>query len=338
MPESGRVLVYDDDHYYMGGVLAELLAKRGLRVTLVTPANLVSEWSVNTLEQRRIQAGLIRLNVEIITAHGLSAIASDAATLDCAFTGKTRDIGCDAVVLVTSRLPNDALWRELKARESEWEPAGIRRIERIGNACSPAPIAWATYARSPLRPGDRYRTTGGHPALPPRNHGTCPDPRRPLSDTRFDTANLHADASTHRSKPTGLTSPTLPDEGTGAGQPQTSSRCKASATFRTISPCLELPLGQFASRAARREPCPKTRVGLCRTSAAPANCLSHNSSRQMSDHTVGKHAADVFSRLIVAPKPSRHDRAALPRPKAPSWFCPMPLTSRRQPLRGNKGT
>ncbi len=146
MPESGRVLVYDDDHYYMGGVLAELLAKRGLRVTLVTPANLVSEWSVNTLEQQRIQAGLIRLNVEIITAHGLSAIASDAATLDCAFTGKTRDIGCNAVVLVTSRLPNDALWRELKARESEWEPAGIRRIERIGDACSPAPIAWATYA------------------------------------------------------------------------------------------------------------------------------------------------------------------------------------------------
>ena len=146
VPESGHVVVYDDDHYYMGGVLAELLAGRGLQVTLLTPANLVSEWSVNTLEQHRVQAGLIRLNVEIITAHGLSAIASGSATLDCAFTGKTRVIVCDAVVLVTARLPNDALWRELKARENEWESAGIRRIERIGDACSPAPIAWATYS------------------------------------------------------------------------------------------------------------------------------------------------------------------------------------------------
>ena len=146
VPEPGHVVVYDDDHYYMGGVLAEFLARRGLQVTLVTPANLVSEWSVNTLEQHRIQAGLIRLNVGIITAHGLNAVASDSATLDCAFTGKTRVIGCSAVVLVTARLPNDALWRDLKARETEWEPSGIRRIERIGDACAPAPIAWATYA------------------------------------------------------------------------------------------------------------------------------------------------------------------------------------------------
>ena len=42
MPRGRDVLIYDDDHYYMGGVLAELLRKHGFAVTLVTPAPLVS--------------------------------------------------------------------------------------------------------------------------------------------------------------------------------------------------------------------------------------------------------------------------------------------------------
>ena len=35
---EGPVLVYDDDHYYLGGVLAEKLRRDGLEVTLATPA------------------------------------------------------------------------------------------------------------------------------------------------------------------------------------------------------------------------------------------------------------------------------------------------------------
>ena len=35
---GGRVVIFDDDHYYMGGVLAELLVNNGCSVTLVTPA------------------------------------------------------------------------------------------------------------------------------------------------------------------------------------------------------------------------------------------------------------------------------------------------------------
>ena len=32
-----QVVIYDDDHYYMGGVLAELLRGEGYEVVLVTP-------------------------------------------------------------------------------------------------------------------------------------------------------------------------------------------------------------------------------------------------------------------------------------------------------------
>src|SRR5262249_563399 len=62
----GPVLLFDDDHFYLGGVLAERLARDGLAVTLVTPAPLVSAWTVNTLEQGRIQKQLLELGVVIL--------------------------------------------------------------------------------------------------------------------------------------------------------------------------------------------------------------------------------------------------------------------------------
>jgi dimethylamine/trimethylamine dehydrogenase len=150
IPEGGRVVVYDDDHYYMGGVLAELLVHQGCAVTLVTPSGYVSDWTNNTLEQGRIQKRLIELGVEVQTSRAVAGIAADYVTTECAYTARPEELGTDAVVLVTARTPNDVLWQTLTAREAEWQPFGIRSVRVIGDAQSPAPIAWATYA------GHRY--------------------------------------------------------------------------------------------------------------------------------------------------------------------------------------
>ena len=50
------------------------------------------------------------------------------------------------MVLVTSRLQDDGVWTDLKARAAEWADHGIRGIKVIGDAEAPGPIAWATYA------------------------------------------------------------------------------------------------------------------------------------------------------------------------------------------------
>ena len=147
---KGDVLLYDDDHYYMGGVLAELLAKHGCKVTLVTPSIRVSDWSYNTLEQAFIQKRLIELGVDIHVTRGLASIGRDHVEVACTYSGRQSQLACDAVVLVTARLPNDALYLDLKARQAEWCDAGIGGIKLIGDANAPAPIAWATYA------GHRY--------------------------------------------------------------------------------------------------------------------------------------------------------------------------------------
>jgi dimethylamine/trimethylamine dehydrogenase len=149
LPE-GEVLLYDDDHYYMGGVLAELLVKNGNKVCFVSPSIRVSDWSYNTLEQAFIQKRLIELGIDIHVTRGLMSVARDHVEVACTYSARRSQIACDAVLMVTARLPNDALYLDLKARQAAWRDAGISSVKLIGDANAPAPIAWATYA------GHRY--------------------------------------------------------------------------------------------------------------------------------------------------------------------------------------
>ena len=147
---TGHIVIFDDDHYYMGGVIAELLIQKGCSVTLVTPAAYVSEWTLNTLEQHEIHRRLAQMGVKIELNRGVTAIGKDYIETNCVFTDLAQPIGCDAVVLVTSKLENNRVYNDLKVREGEWADAGIKTVKLIGDANAPGPIAWATYA------GHRY--------------------------------------------------------------------------------------------------------------------------------------------------------------------------------------
>ncbi|WP_417809412.1 FAD-dependent oxidoreductase [Thioclava sp.] len=147
---TGEVVLFDDDHYYMGGVIAELLAKAGCKVTLVTPSAYVSEWTLNTLEQGAIHARLIEAGVKIVLNTGIAALAAHGVETECVYTATKGQIACDSVVMVASRVGDDALYQDLMARQDDWADAGIKSMKVIGDACAPGPIAWATYA------GHRY--------------------------------------------------------------------------------------------------------------------------------------------------------------------------------------
>ncbi len=78
---EGPIVVFDDDGYYMGSVIAELLVRQGHAVTYVTTAGIVSEWSGNTAEQSLVQARLIELGVAIIVSHAVAAADGNEAVL-----------------------------------------------------------------------------------------------------------------------------------------------------------------------------------------------------------------------------------------------------------------
>ena len=141
-PAGDRVVLFDDDHYYMGGVLAELLAREGRQVTLVTAEPRVSEWTTHTMEQRRIQKRLLELGVTLKTSHAVLSAEGGSLRLGCAYTGRESELPCDALVLVTARLPKDALAEEVRLVVGEGEGP---RVRLIGDAYSPGTVAAAVW-------------------------------------------------------------------------------------------------------------------------------------------------------------------------------------------------
>jgi dimethylamine/trimethylamine dehydrogenase len=142
---SGPVVLYDDDHYYMGAVLAEKLQAAGLEVTLVTPAGTVGEWSFNTEEQARTQKRLLNLGVNILTAKAVSGFDGDSAEITCVYTGKSVDQAASSIVAVTARNPYDELYRQLISDQDALADSGISRVERVGDCRAPGTIAAAVY-------------------------------------------------------------------------------------------------------------------------------------------------------------------------------------------------
>jgi dimethylamine/trimethylamine dehydrogenase len=140
---SGRVVVFDNDHFYLGGVIAERLARDGCQVVMVTPAPMVSIWTEYTLEQERIQRRLTELGVSLHTQRTLAAIHPDAVSLSCTVSGAESELACDAVVLLTDRLPNETLYQALKPKLAGQE---LKTLRVIGDAEAPNIIAQAVFA------------------------------------------------------------------------------------------------------------------------------------------------------------------------------------------------
>ena len=150
MTPVSPVVVFDDDHYYMGGALAEQFHSAGLEVILVTPAPVVSSWTVDALEQNTIQSRLVAMGVRIVTGHNLARVDADAVEVDGVYGEGTQTIACATVVMVTSRLPNDSLYHDLRTSPERLAGAGILSVRRIGDALAPGLIAAAVWS------GHRY--------------------------------------------------------------------------------------------------------------------------------------------------------------------------------------
>ncbi len=147
---SGPAIVFDDDGFYMGSIIAEKLRQLGNDVCYLTPASKVSAWSVNNAEQTRAHKRLIDLDVEIILNHGLDGYDGTNATLGCVYTGRQLAKATDNIVLVTARSPQDNLYHELTDAIDRAEPGAPKTVTRLGDAEAPSIIAAAVYA------GHRY--------------------------------------------------------------------------------------------------------------------------------------------------------------------------------------
>ena len=139
---TGPVVIYDDEHYFMGGALAEKLQREGHAVTLLTSNPTVSSWTAMTDEQGFVQARLIDLGVRLELSRLLVHAEPGLVTHACAYTGREAEIHCGTFITVTGRLPNDDLYTELAASQD----GALKTLSRIGDCLAPGLIADAVYA------------------------------------------------------------------------------------------------------------------------------------------------------------------------------------------------
>ncbi len=142
---SGRVVIFDDDHYYLGPVIALALRARGNEVTLVTPAGRPGQWSSYTNEQHASVRAMLDAGVEIVTNEVVEGLEPLRVTTSCVFSGRQRVIAADWILPLTRREPHDALYHEVRAAIVEDRTGAPKTVARIGDCLAPGTIAAAVY-------------------------------------------------------------------------------------------------------------------------------------------------------------------------------------------------
>ncbi len=134
---TGPVVIYDDEHYFMGGALAEKLAGDGHEVTLVTPQTMASAWTVYTDEQGFVQARLLEVGVKLELAQQAVGWQGGLMTRQV-YNGAPGFVPGAMLVLVTGRLPVLGLYEELTDK--------VPSLARVGDCSHPSSIADAIFS------------------------------------------------------------------------------------------------------------------------------------------------------------------------------------------------
>jgi dimethylamine/trimethylamine dehydrogenase len=143
---NGKVLVFDFDNYYMGGVIAEYLSEQGNKVEYATPAGHASAWTIMTNEQPYVHQALFNHGIEVHTQMLLENYIDGSASMKNIFTSEAREIDVDSVVIVGLRLPENKLFDQLLAENDAVQAGGIKSVDRIGDALAAGALVHAVYS------------------------------------------------------------------------------------------------------------------------------------------------------------------------------------------------
>jgi len=143
---AGPVVIYDDDHYYMAGALAERLAGEGHDVTLLTPAAEPCVWMQQTDEHHLMVPQLYAKGIRPLVLQRLESIGDGELTLRHAGSGQTSTLEYGTLVLATSRVPDNSLIQTLGTQMDAMTAAGVRTVAAIGDCLAPGLIVDAVYA------------------------------------------------------------------------------------------------------------------------------------------------------------------------------------------------
>ncbi len=147
---GNRVLIVDNDGYFMGVSLADKLAGEGKQVTLMTHLGTICPYMHFTLEAPNMHRRLHKLGVEIVPYHLPTLIEAGRVTSTHVFDtdGHEHTWEVDGVVLVTGRHSDEALFRQCKdvIGLERLHAEGVKGLYRIGDCEAPRLLADAVFS------------------------------------------------------------------------------------------------------------------------------------------------------------------------------------------------
>lgn len=150
---TGNVIIIDGEGYHAGTGIAELLAKAGAKVQFVTAGySPVSGRLTDSWEEHHVVKRLKASGVTLRPTTWIREIKTGSATLYDIHTGEEWQEPADAVILITGRVPQDSLSRELEGE--------VPQVYVIGDALAARMLAAAPYE------GQKFARLIGTPDAP----------------------------------------------------------------------------------------------------------------------------------------------------------------------------
>jgi dimethylamine/trimethylamine dehydrogenase len=136
-----RVLILDNEAYFMGVTLAQKLAGEGHDVTFLTQRGEIAKYMEFTLEAPMMHRELHRLGVHIHPETMIEELEEGVVSAYNIWDPSHKErFEVDSVVLCTARLSDDELYRELKADKAALTENGVESVYLIGDAAAPRMI------------------------------------------------------------------------------------------------------------------------------------------------------------------------------------------------------
>ena len=153
-----RVVVLDGEGFVAGIAMAEMLADQGKQVQLITSNHGITPYLHNTGEMPNLLRMVHEKKIQVHELHWVESIETGNEVRVRAYylyrdgyrrtepkTGQLPrragtevvDLTCESVVLATSRVANNKLYKALKAREPEWAAEEIQAVYRVGDCLAP---------------------------------------------------------------------------------------------------------------------------------------------------------------------------------------------------------
>jgi 2,4-dienoyl-CoA reductase-like NADH-dependent reductase (Old Yellow Enzyme family) len=140
---GARTLVYDETGGYLPLGLAEVLAAAGVAVEVMTPHATVGEDTARTMEWNWIGPRLVQSGVALTPLHCVESISGDSVEVYHSYGGEPVRRATASVVLALARVPDDSLYRSLRAGSEQGSPAA--GLSLLGDALAPRPLEAVIY-------------------------------------------------------------------------------------------------------------------------------------------------------------------------------------------------